>query len=458
MLKLLVLCQQGNVPTPLNLGGIALKVKPFSSFTSNLSPTAFKKEAYMLSQDNYVSRLSFELISNTDVRGQVTNYTKTWKAADKKLETYFLSGQYLKKRYFKENLSSEASLNSENSLERAKQIYKRVQNHYTWNEKYWLNRKVEVKKAFKNKIGSVFEINLSLYFALQAANIESKLVLLSTRNRAIPTKLYPVISEFNYMVVRAVIDNQVYFLDAVNKYLGFGLIQSESLNGEGRVMDFKNGSFWEQIKLSQKTSKTIRLSLLLKDDSFVGDLSIKRTGYFAVHKRVEFNGLSEDDILEDFENNYPNIEVEDVALENLSDNEKVLKETYKITIETDVMGSRRIRLNPFVIGKITENPFKLNKRDYPVDYGYERSKTYLIKLIIPETYKIAKLPKNMGVALPNKGGKIIFNISQKENTINIYLNYSLKKKSYSADEYFYLKQFYKKLINLQDSFIEIERI
>jgi len=115
-------------------------------------------------------------------------------------------------------------------------------------------------------------------------------------------------------------------------------------------------------------------------------------------------------------------------------------------------------LNPFVIGKITENPFKLNKRDYPVDFGYERSKTYLMKLIIPETYKIAKLPKNMGLALPNKGGKIIFNISQKENTINIYLNYSLNKKSYTTEEYFYLKQFYKKLINLQDSFIEIERI
>ena len=369
-----------------------------------------------------------------------------------------MSGQYLKKRYFRKNLLSEASLNSENSLERAKQIYKRVQNHYTWNEKYWLNRKVEVKKAFKNKLGSVFEINLSLYFALQAANIESKLVLLSTRNRAIPTKLYPVISEFNYMVVRAVIDNQVYFLDAVNKYMGFGLIQYESLNGEGRVMDFKNGSFWEQIKLSQKTSKTTRLSLLLKDDSFVGDLSIKRTGYFAVHKRVEFNGLSEDDILEDFENNYPNIEVEDVALENISDNEKVLKETYKVAIETDVMGSRKIRLNPFVIDKITENPFKLNKRDYPVDFGYERSKTYLMKLIIPETYKIAMLPKNMGLALPNKGGKIIFNTNQIGNTILLRLKYSLNKKSYTTEEYFYLKQFYKKLINLQDSFIEIERI
>ena len=419
---------------------------------------AFKKEDHMLSQDNYVSRLSFELISKTDVGGQVTNYTKTWKAVDKKLETYFLSGQYLKKRYFKENLSSEASLNSENSLERAKQIYKRVQNHYTWNEKYWLYRKVEVKKAFKNTLGSVFEINLSLYFALQAANIESKLVLLSTRDREIPTKLHPVISDFNYMVVRAVIDNQVYFLDAVNKYLGFGLIQSESLNGEGRVMDFKNGSFWEQINLRQKTSETIRLSLLLKDDSFVGDLSIKRTGYFAVHKRVEFDGLSEDDILEDFENNYPNIEVEDVALENLGDNDKALNESYKITIETDVMGSRKIRLNPFVIDKIGVNPFKLNKRDYPVDFGYERSKTYLMELIIPETYKIAKLPKNTGVALPNKGGKIIFNTSQIGNTINIYLKFSLNKKSYSADEYFYLKQFYKKLINVQDSFIEIEKI
>ncbi len=419
---------------------------------------AFKEEAYMLSKDNFLSRVAFQLKSSTNVKGQVTNYTKTWKHVDKNLKTNFLGNQNSKKKYFKNKMLADAVLSVENTLSNAKKIYSFIQSHYTWDEKYWSSKKVDVKKAFEDKKGNVFDINLSLYYALQAENIESKLVLLSTRDREIPTKLYPVISEFNYLIVKATINNKVYFLDAVNEHLPFGLIQFESLNGDGRVMDFKNGSFWEQIKLGQKSSKRTMLSLSLTNTSLTGDLSIKRNGYYASNYRAKFNGRSDEDIIGDLETRHPDIEVEDFKLGDLSENEKALNENYKINIETDFTGENKIRLSPFLVGRITTNPFKLESRDYPVDFGYARAHTYLIKLTIPKEYKVTKLPKNMGVTLPNKGGKILLNVNQSDTTINIYLKYTIHKKRFNSNEYFYLKQFYQKLIDAQSSIIELERI
>ena len=50
---------------------------------------AFKKEAYMLSHHNYVSRLSFELISNTDVGGQSPTIQKHGKLQIKNWKRIF---------------------------------------------------------------------------------------------------------------------------------------------------------------------------------------------------------------------------------------------------------------------------------------------------------------------------------------------------------------------------------
>jgi len=420
---------------------------------------AFKEEEYMLSKRNYSSKVVFDLKSYTNVKGHVTNYTKTWKSADKKLKYNFLDNQASKKKYFRKNILNDSILSVQNELDKAKKIYTLIKEHYTWNDKYWPSKKVKIKKAFEEKLGNVFDINLSLYNALQAANIESELVLLATRGKGIPTKLYPIDTDFNYVVVKTIIDNKTYFLDAVDSDLPFGLIQFEALNGDGRVMDFKEGSFWESITLSQKTTKKTRLSLKLTEENLSGNLLINRTGYFALNTRTKLKGQSEDDILSDFETKNPDIEAESIQIRNLNNSEKNLKEIYKVNIETDFKeGSAKIRINPFLIDRVTVNPFKLNERDYPVDFGYAKASTYMLTITIPEEYKISKLPENVGLSLPNKGGVLILNVKQKGNVINLYLKFSIHKSSYSKVEYFYLKQFYQKLIDTQNTFIELEKI
>jgi hypothetical protein len=420
---------------------------------------AFKEENYMLSKKNYSSKVVFDLKSYTNVKGEVTNYTKTWKSADKRLRYNFLDNQTSKKKYFRKNILNDSILSIQDELVKAKRIYTLINEHYTWNDKYWPSKKVKIKKAFEKKLGNVFDINLSLYNALQAAGIESKLVLLATRGKGIPTKLYPIDTDFNYVVVKTVIDNKTYFLDAVDSNLPFGLIQFEALNGDGRVMDFKEGSFWEPISLSQKTTKKTRLSLKLTEESLSGNLLIDRAGYNALDRRISLKGQSNDDVLSDFETNNPDIEAESIQIKNLNNSEKNLKEIYKVNIETDfIEGSTKIRINPFLIDKVTVNPFKLNERDYPVNYGYARASVYMMSLAVPKEYKISKLPEKIALSLPNKGGVLILNVKQKENVISLYLKFTINKSIYTNNEYFYLKQFYQKLIDTQNTFIELEKI
>ncbi|WGH74074.1 DUF3857 domain-containing protein [Tenacibaculum tangerinum] len=418
---------------------------------------AFKEEEYMLSKENFISKLSFELESFHNPKGGVDRYTKTWKDADKSLRYDFLDNQTSKKNFFKNQLPP-ALLSIEDDLKRAKKAYRFIQHHFIWNEKYWPSKKVRIKEAFEDKTGTIFDINLSLYNALQAAQIESYLVLTSTRNKAVPTKLHPIVDDFNYLLVKAVINDKTYFLDATHKQLPFGLVRYESLNGDGRVLDFKKGSYWEPIELKRKTFRNVRTQLLLDEDlTLSGELTISSDGFFALHEREKLSNVSRESYLEDFESEHSNLEVEDFKHENLDEKDAPLHQKFSIIFD-DVALKTNLRINPFLIEKVTKNPFKLNQRDYPVDYGYPRNISYVLSLKLPEGYIVKKIPENKAFALPNKGGRFVASFKSTNNSISVYSKISLNKRVFSSDEYHYLKEFYNQIINTHNSFIEIEKV
>ena len=418
---------------------------------------AFKKEKYMLSKENFISKIAFELKSFTNPDGRVRKYTKTWKDADRNLKNNFLDNQSSKKNFFKKELSQDILL-TENEHEKANKIFKFIQNHFTWNDKYWPSKKVRIKDAFKEKTGTIFDINLSLYNSLQAANIKSYLVLTSTRSRAVPTRLHPVVNDFNYLLVKVIINNKTYFLDATHKFLPFGLIRYNALNGDGRVMDFKKGSYWETIQQKKRTSRIIKAQLEVnKDDELKGDIVITTKGYFAINDREKLNNEDNKTHIENFESKHPLLEVENFEHTNLEKNDETLYQIYSINFE-DFENEGKLKINPFLIKRHTKNPFKLNDRDYPVDFGYPRSENYILRLKLPENYKINNLPESKAISLPNKGGKFILNFKNINNTINVYSKIVINKKVYSSDEYHYLKEFYNQIIKAQDVFIEIEKV
>lgn len=418
---------------------------------------AFKEEDYMLSKKNYMSRLILDQLSYTDVYGAVKKYTKTWEDADKTLKRLFLDNQTSKQNFFKKNLPEEI-LNVEDDLERAKQIYKYIQNKLFWDGNYWTQGDLKVKNTFDEGTGSVDAINLVLHNSLNAAGIKNYLVASSTRNNGLPTKLYPITKDFNYITVKAVIDDKSYFLDATDKKLAFGQIPFKCLNGEGRVLDFDNGGYWEPIKTKSSSILSIQSELELNDVSELeGELRITRSGYYALDERKELDSMSDDEYLDDFETKNPNLLVNDYEAKNETELEKPLEQKFSITLDHSYTNSSTIRINPFFFNKILKNPFKLDERTFDVDYGYPRTLYYTVKINIPDTYSITKLPEKKAIALPNSGGNFMLNISESDNSIMVTTRLYILKKTFSPDEYFYLKEFYNQIIKAQQSYIQLEK-
>jgi hypothetical protein len=347
----------------------------------------------------------------------------------------------------------------ENELEKAKLIYEYVQSNFTWNEEYHIFKDISLNETLKTKTGRVSEINLLLFNLLKTYDIDVKPVLLATRNSGIPTKLYPVISEFNYLIVQIKIGDNTYLLDATDKFLSFGELPFRCLNYYGRLLDFKNGSSWIDIRPLENNNVLHRLSLKFNDDDILeGTINSKYQDHNAISKKKAFF-LNKNSYKEDFKNSNPNIDVIDHMVKTELKTDNIYEEELNIEYSDFNEAANKLFLDPFLIKFFNENPFKLQERTYPIEFGYTNNFTYMAQFDLENRYEVVSIPEAFNIGLPDNSGSISFNPTTVEDKLIIVFKVSLKSEVYSPILYDHLKQFFNKIIDTQSkTLIELKKI
>ncbi|HEX9826843.1 MAG TPA: DUF3857 domain-containing protein [Flavobacteriaceae bacterium] len=410
--------------------------------------SAFIEEDYMTTKENYLSRIDYELKVFKSFDGRTENITKSWKTTDSEIKSMPEVGRQLGKSSMLKDLIGDGIKNEPDVLKKAIAIYKYVQDNYTWNGKYGIFKDVSVKDLIKNKSGKVSEINILLHNLLDEYGIEVMPVLLSTRDNGFPTKIYPVISDFNYLIVQATVDNKTYLLDATDGYLSFGEIPFRCLNHYGRLMDFDKGSYYIDIQ-PEKTSTIIYKTELSLDENetLAGTIDSRSTGYHALPPKKSYFS-NKQDYLKNFEKIYPNITFLDhrVATEDKTDFDFL--ETFDVEYHVDNIGGN-LYINPFLFKFFTENPFKLQERTYPIDFGYKDAFLCNLKLNYGEDYEVVESPVDVNYPLPNNKGSIILSSKIQDNSVLLYFKFNFNDSLYGPEYYDYLKKYLGKIVDIQ---------
>ncbi len=410
---------------------------------------AFVEEDYMTAKSNFISGIEYELSEIRHFDGRVVKYTKTWKDVDKEMNQHEDFGIQIKKgrREWESKVLAIAS-SEQDPLKKASQIYSMITDWFTWNENYGKYSELGVKKAYETRKGNVGDINLSLVAALQEVGFEASPVILATRAAGLPNQLYPVISEFNYVVAYLELNGEKYLLDATEPFLPFGVLPERCLNGMGRLIGNKEEGTWVDLLPREKEKQQISMNLILEGTKFKGEMSVKSFGYKAFDKRIEIKseGSVEKYKLK-LENNSDDFEIQDYKVENLDDLSNPLIEVYTVETSLDGTDPNTLYLNPFFVGRWTKNPFVSNERLYPVDFGAPLESTFILSLQYPDTYRIDDMPKSAALTLPQNGGRYLFNISNQANKISMTSIINLPKVVYSTTEYHALKELFNRIID-----------
>ncbi|ALJ03771.1 hypothetical protein APS56_00775 [Pseudalgibacter alginicilyticus] len=412
---------------------------------------AFIEEDYITNKYNYLARVEYELKTFRGFDGTVNDYTKTWESVDDELKAELSIGRQLSKSVNKEDFFNNQILSEPNTLKKAEIIYHYVQDNFTWNEEYNIFKDHTIKDLIKNKSGNVSSINILLHNLLKASKIDVKPVLISTRSNGFPTKIFPVISDFNYLIVQATINNKTYLLDATDPYLNFGQLPFRCLNKDGRLLDFKNGSKWIAINAEKPSSVLYKVQLNLdsKQDIIQGTVESHRTGYHALSSKKSYYSNNES-YVKNLKNRFPNTEITNHIVNNKDKKNSSFTESYNIQYTSEKAGSN-IYLNPFFVKFFKENPFKLQERTYPIDFGFKDYYNYIFSIDLGDDYVVLEKPENIFLKLPNDKGQLFFSTAVLNNTINISLRIDFKEPIYEIEYYPYLKEFMSKIVDIQNN-------
>lgn len=413
---------------------------------------AFIDEDFMTTRENYLARIEYELKTFRSFDGRVENYTKSWLDTDNEIKNSTDFGEQLKKISVTRNLIDSSIKDEKDSRKKARLIYEFVQNNYTWNESFTLFDKVSIKNVTKEKSGSAAEINILLHNLLKDSGFEVKPLLISTRQNGVITKLFPIVTDFNYMIVHIEIDGEIYLLDATDKYLSFGQIPFRCLNQYGRLLDLEGPSSWYDIAVNDLSTQSFRGELNFNEEAeLIGTFEYKTNGYHALSpKKLYLNNANS--FFEKMANNYPSIEFQNLKIETVEKTDPEFNATFDIQSNSDMSGTI-VYLNPFIFPFFTENPFKLQERSYPVDFGYKDIYSYMVKINIDDSYVIKEVPEKLNLSLPNNTGSVTSNFMVNNNTVIGIFKLSFNEAIYNASYYVYLKKLMESAVNTQKNTI-----
>jgi hypothetical protein len=411
---------------------------------------AFIIEDYMTAPRNFASAITFELSGETSLEGGgAIKYAKEWKDVDYDLKHADYFGSQLKKESLFKDKIAPIIAEKKDDIDKARAIYAYIKTQIKWDGNNDYGSEDGIKQALAQHTGNAAEVNFCLFDALKAAGLNPEAVLLSTREHGIINRLYPVRTEFDYVVVKLDVGDKSYFLDATEPLLSFGMLPMRCLNDQGRVMSLDKPSYWVDMITQQKENDTYQLDLTLQNDGKIkGTITHYNMGYSAYLKRKEIKKFnSVDEYIESINEQSTKFKIVSSQIDNLDSLDKPLLEVFTVEIkEYNSTDHSRLSFNPYMQGRITENPFKLTERSYPVDWGMPSSTRYIMTMHLPDNYSIETDPQKASYGLPNNGGSFITDYSADGNTFTFSYAMQFNKSIYFPEEYPYLKEFYTKMI------------
>ncbi|MEE1944410.1 transglutaminase domain-containing protein [Pedobacter sp. KR3-3] len=442
----------------LRLSGTPVDCSKMTYIMKNIP--AFVEEDYMTAPSNFRSAIYFELADVIAMSGAKQSLTKTWRDVDYELTNDKNFGSQMKRKDVFKDLIPTLTKDAPDELSKAKAIYNYIKKQIKWNNYYGKYSEGNIKAVLENRSGNVADINFSLIAALSAANLDAEAVILSTRENGTVNKLFPVISDFNYVVAKVNIDGTSYLLDASEPLLPFGLLPLRCINDQGRVINLKKPSYWIDLKASQKSvTNYVLIGKLEADGKIKGTITTTTYGYDAFNKRKEIKRYNSiDEYVEKIDESMPKFSINKHQILAVDSVEKPLVEVYEVEFAAhNGASNNQLYINPFFINKISKKPFNLNERTYPVDLGSASDQKISVMISLPGKYEMLEKPKDIAIALPASGGRYIIQSDMVDDKLTVNQILQFNKAIYSPEEYLYLKEFYSKIIQNQKTDVLLKK-
>ncbi len=420
---------------------------------------ALVEEPYVNDIDNYRAAINYELQYVQFPQSARKDFTGSWQSVVKTINASDGFGRQLSaSRSFRDQLKSLLE-GVEDDAGKMAVIFRHVQQHMNWNGYLGYNSDKGVKDAYTDQTGNIADINLMLIGLLREAGFNSRPVLISTRDNGIP--LFPTLEGFNYVIAAVNLNGAEYFLDASNKYTSPNIIPTRALNWHGTLIQDDGTIAMTPILPASPSREIHMMNVRINTDGTIdGKVRKTYTDYKAFDFRNDKNSLGEDAYLEGLENENEGMEITNYSIDHKEDPGKAIVENFEFRMEGQLQSAPdKILFTPLLQQAISSNPFRLEAREYPVDFTYPWQTKHMFNIRLPEGYRVSHLPESMHLALADNLGSFSYQIKDLGNgNLQLLSDLSINQAVIPAVYYPLLKEFYKSIVEKETEKVVLSKI
>lgn len=406
---------------------------------------AIKEEAYITTIQDYLSKIEFEL-NYTKYPGSTLNYySSTWeKLAEEFMNDSRFGGQLKRDRYLREVIAGLQEKASGAELIGEIVLFVKKNLHYNGKDRVYPEN--SLKKAFDAKEANAAEINLLLTLMLREAGFEASPVILSTRSHGRVNPVIPLEKDFNFVLAAVRLDGNHVLLDGTDSSLPVGMLPFKCLNQQGRLIS-EDFTTWVPLRSNEILKESSQATFALTaSGGLSGTLNRRHEGYSAVFNRNKFQEQGEEKYLKERYDD-KGWEVTEFTIENADKLSTELTESLTLEMQEAVtVAGDRMYFQPLLMSRESENPLKLEVRNFPVDFGCPIETLSMVKIKLPEGYEVEEMPESTVLSLPDKSGTFRYGVNVMGDELTVFHSLRFNKPMYLPEEYLALKKFYELVV------------
>jgi len=408
---------------------------------------ALKPEPFMTTINDFRERIRFQLTGyyTSDDSGtggiEFKSLMTSWKSVGQELWTNQYFGDQINKKGIAKSITENALSLSGDQKSKLQAIYAYVSQNYRWDGDYSTFAS-PLKDVVEKREGDSGDINLLLCMLLNYHEIDAQPVLISTRGHGMVAKDIALLSQFNHVVVRVKIGEEYFLMNATDPLRPYNLLAEEDLNKFGLVVPPKQEPHWIDLQPAKNNVKNFMISMDLTDLSNP-EVSVQGSynGLYATNIRRKIKSEKADLIPTKAPEMKLQIEAknEDEILKPL-----ILKSS---NIDLEIMeNGPYLYVEPMFLDFYPENPFKAEKRNFPIDFGSPFKESYSIKIIVPDGYIVEEVPEATSLKLPRNYGYFQYFTDVNPQEITLTARMGINKPTMGYGMYPSLQQFYDLMI------------
>jgi transglutaminase-like putative cysteine protease len=407
---------------------------------------ALRDEPYITTISDYTNRVNIQLAGYAFYQIGTKQILTDWKTLANELLDNDNFGDKIDPGEVEELTSgiTKGLVSSEIKMEA---IYNWIKNSIVWSGERKVFADYDVDEVIEYKKGNSSEITFLLISMLRSAGLTADPVILSTRANGQIQELYPIISQFNYVLARVLIGNKEYFIDATDPLRPIDLLPTKVLNVKGLLIQEDN-PVWVNLSSQKSNLDKAVVNVNLNPDGTLSSTLEESFGeYKSLSLRREIGNKDDIDVVKDlFNTESSGFTIDSV---NVSEKDSI---GLPLKIQTGIssssytqLGGDLIYFNPTMIHRLSDNPFKAKVRNFPIDYSYPRGNTIVMNIIIPDGYTLKEKYENKNISVDNYAFYKRMTVIN-GNIIQIMSKFEITTSKFASTYYPYLKEFYARVI------------